>query len=134
MEKTRQIELSPDETHRAQAIYGLIQRGVAEGKLLSRTVRDIAENLHTFTTYSFNEQIIACGALSLNETIGTIRSIYVKPAFRNQRLAATLTSRLIEQAREAGMKEVTLNTDTPGVFHSNGFDAADRPRGMTLIL
>lgn len=128
------FELTEEEVHKAQSIYGLVQRGVAEGKLKPRSFRDIAENIHTFTTYSHEDKIIACGALELNETTGYIRSIYVDRQFRGQRIAATLTNRLIRQAEDAGMKEVTLNTHNSAIFHSNGFERDDTPKGMTLVL
>lgn len=119
---------------RAQSIHGLIEQGVGEGRLIPRTLEDITDNLDTFLTYSLNGSMVACGALDIKEGIGVIRSIYVAPEQRGQGVAAALTNQLIARAKNEGLKQVTLNTVSPGIFKSRGFERNGTPKGMVLVL
>ena len=72
-------------------------------------------------------EAIACIALRpIDERIGEVKRLYVKPTHRRQGLSKILVERIIDDARSLGYKRLvldTLNTMTPAMnlYKSLGF-------------
>lgn len=82
--------------------------------------------LHFFVIYE-GENIAGCGALRvLDSTIGELKRMYVRPAFRRRGISRLLINHLESTARELGLKIVRLETgpmqhEAIGLYKSSGY-------------
>lgn len=74
--------------------------------------------------------LVGCAALERYGRSGLLRSVAVADAWRGQGVAGTLTTRLLDEARAAGLTDITLLTTTAAdYFTRHGF--AEIPREAT---
>ena len=76
----------------------------------------MAEHLATALVVRGPEGVVACGALELYGESALLRSLAVAPARRGEGLGQRLVHALLSQARERGVRRVTLLTETAGAF------------------
>ena len=101
----------------------------------------------TFLVGSVGGIDIACGGLKLRaEGIGEVKRMYVDPAHRGRGYSRTLLRALVQHARDAGLREVWLETGTrqgPAIalYESEGFTPiapfgywADHPETLCYAL
>jgi N-acetylglutamate synthase-like GNAT family acetyltransferase len=76
---------------------------------------------------SRGEEIVGCVALEIYEDQALLRSLVVAPDERGRRLGERLTSGVLRLAREVGIRDVYLLTETAATFFPRfGFAAEDR--------
>ncbi|MBC7106042.1 MAG: N-acetyltransferase, partial [Firmicutes bacterium] len=94
-------------------------------KYLYETIRDFVVAEHTAA--GGRRRIVACGSLSvLWKDIAEVRSLAVHPEFRRRGLGARILCRLIEDARELGIKRVYAFAKEVGFFTKFGFTPMPR--------
>jgi amino-acid N-acetyltransferase len=102
------------------------------GLMLPRGPKYAYENIRDFVVAEYTSpdgkrQIVACGSLSvLWKDIAEIRSLAVHPQFRRKGLGAQILRRLIEDARELGIKRLFAFAKEVGFFTRFGFTPKPR--------
>ena len=73
------------------------------------------------------KEIVGCAAMELYEQSALLRSVAVKPAFRKQGIASSLTSTALDLAKKNQVRDVYLLTQTASKFFSKrGFVQVSR--------
>jgi len=85
------------------------------------------EHLPNFVTAWRGSVLVGCAGLENYGTVGLLRSVAVKPAERGIGLGQTLTQRMLTQAKEKGLDQVLLLTETAQEFFPRfGFQVINR--------
>lgn len=83
---------------------------------------DLPETLNDFWVMIEAEELIGVVGLETYGNYGLLRSLVVRPDYRNQNIAGKLLSQLESLAAEERLKAVFLLTETaPGYFSSKGY-------------
>ncbi len=91
------------------------------------TTAGVAGSLGGFLVAEDGGQIIAMAGLEVYGTGALLRSVAVRSDHRNRGIAKTLVTRLVDHARDAGVREVyLLTTAAKAYFERLGFDAVSR--------
>jgi amino-acid N-acetyltransferase len=91
--------------------------------------RDIYENSILLFIASIASKDIGVGGLELYENICLLRSLVIRDAFRGKGYGKELTNKLIDRAKDKGVKEVYLLTTTAAdFFRKIEFKKIDRDR------
>ena len=69
---------------------------------------------------------VGCGGVEILDGYGEVKRLYAKPAARGRGIAKALLSRIEEQARNAGVRSLRLETGTKqyaaiGLYDATGF-------------
>ena len=118
----------------AAAIHRLIADHAAEGRLLPRTVADIAAHIDQFAVATVADDeyascrvksagpILACAAIApLSSSVAEVRSLVVDSSARALGLGRRLLDELTTGARLSGFDTVCAFTHSPGYFVQRGF-------------
>ena len=90
-------------------------------------VSDLPADLSGFTLAFDGDELIGTAGMELLGRIGLLRSVAVAETYRSRQLGRQLFSAAIDHAREHGVKEVFLITNTAAdYFEKNGFQRMDR--------
>jgi amino-acid N-acetyltransferase len=85
------------------------------------------KNSLLLTYYNADDTLVGSGGLEFYEGKALLRSLAVSPELRGQQLGKQIVQDLLQQAREAGMKEVYLLTQTAFFFFQKlGFTEVKR--------
>ncbi len=98
-------------------------------------VEDLKEELNLFFIAQVNDEIT--GSIGLEEygTDGLLRSMAVKPGYRNSGIAAKLVNQLLDYSREKGIQQLYLITTTAEqYFLKKGFMVTERSNVPAAIL
>jgi len=109
--------------HRLLKIYG------DQGELISRPLTKLFDHLRDFSVFIDDEtgKIIGCCALQFCwEDLAEIRSLAVYPDHTGKGVGTSLTTSLIEEARNYQIKELFTLTYRPGFFKQFGFNEIER--------
>ena len=83
--------------------------------------------MNSFIGIINDDKLIAIGALQLDGPIALLRSIAVDPEYRSAGLAADMTRHLLRTAKQEGVKDLYLLTETAEQYFSRfGFHAVGR--------
>ena len=103
-------------------LYDLIQMGVKEGGLLSRSKDEIKRLIDNFFVYKINGRIVGCAGIdTYTLKIAELRSLYVAKESRRKGIASKLIKRCLQEAKLKGIREVITLSDKEEVFRSCGF-------------
>jgi amino-acid N-acetyltransferase len=106
-------------------MYGIINHYAEQQRMLPKTQLQLYENLRDYsivTDASMPGRVLACGALHLYwENLAEIRALAVDPEMAGMRLGTVLVERLLEEAREWGIRRVFCFTYEPEFFGRFGF-------------
>jgi amino-acid N-acetyltransferase len=110
-----QIQIVPvDPTYR-DAIISLLQSE-------RLPVSDLPPDLRHFLMATDNGMVVGGIGLEIYERNGLLRSLVVKPEYRNKRIAEDLISQLEKLARDQGLHAIYLLTETaPDYFSKKGY-------------
>ena len=87
------------------------------------TVAGVGQQMDRFLVVEDGGQIVACAGLETYGSLALLRSVAVRPHYRNRGVAALLVTRLVEQARQDRLDTVYLLTTTAeAYFRRFGFD------------
>lgn len=87
----------------------------------------IADQLGGFLVVEEAGELVAAAGLEVHGSSTLLRSVAVRPDYRNRGLAGVLVRRLLDRARDAGARQIYLLTTTAeGYFSRFGFVPVDR--------
>lgn len=117
---TRQIDISRANFKNREAIISLLQSA-------GLPVEDIPTDLQHFFTATENGLVIGVIGLETYERNGLLRSLVVKPEYRNMKIAAALVSEIEKLAKTLGLLDIYLLTETAqDYFLAKGFETIAR--------
>lgn len=83
---------------------------------------DLPEILKNFSVMTENEELIGVVGLETYGNYGLLRSLVIRPDYRNQNIAGKLVKEVEKLAAAEGLKAVFLLTETaPDYFSSKGY-------------
>jgi amino-acid N-acetyltransferase len=122
MTRQARITLRTAEQGNAKKIHALITANLEEGRLLPRTMQDIALHADRFVLAVRGRSIVGCAELApLSAQVAEVRSLAVDAGARQHGVGAMLVDELRARARRAGFERFTAFTHTPGYFSRMGF-------------
>lgn len=90
--------------------------------MVDRSLLTLYEDIDEFSVVESGGRLLACGALHIRRgDTGEIRAVAVRPDQRGRGVGSTLVRRLVEAAREAGLRHVFLLTFEIEFFARFGF-------------
>lgn len=103
-------------------IHDLLDTYANMGNVLPRPFNELYRHLRDFFVIELEDSIVACGALEIfTEDLGEIRSLVVAEEHKQQGLGRRLVARIIDEARQIGLRRVMALTYVPNFFHAMGF-------------
>lgn len=115
-----QIHISPVNAENREAIISLLRSE-------NLPVADLATELPNFFAATDNGAVIGVVGLETYERNGLLRSLAVKPEYRNMKIAAALVAEVEKVSRHCGLDAIYLLTETAkDYFLRKGFMPVDR--------
>lgn len=103
-------------------IHDLLDTYANMGNVLPRPFSELYRHLRDFFVIELEGKIVACGALEIfTENLGEVRSLVVAEDHKNQGLGRRLVARIVDEARQIGLRRVMALTYVPQFFHNMGF-------------
>ncbi len=121
---TRPIRISLRQATAAEApkIHALIAANLVEGRLLPRTLQEIAVHADRFVVAMRGRKIVGCAELApLSPQVSEVRSLAVDSSVRNAGVGTKLVDELRARARRDGFDKLCAFTHAPGYFMPMGF-------------
>src|SRR5215471_20994856 len=110
-----------DETH-AAALHALITANLEEGRLLPRTLSEIAVHADRFTIVLRGRKMVGCAELApLSAQVAEVRSLAVDAKERGNGVGTMLVDDLRQRAHDEGFDKLSAFTHAPGYFSQMGF-------------
>jgi amino-acid N-acetyltransferase len=105
-----------------RGIRGLVDANTADRRLLAKPTVTLYEDVQEFFVAVDGDEVVGCGALHvLWEDLAEVRTLAVAPAVQGRGIGAALLTRLIENARELGVRRLFCLTFEVGFFARHGF-------------
>ncbi len=93
-----------------------------EGRLLPRTLEEIAVHAHRFSIATRGRKIVGCAELApLSPQVAEVRSLAVDAAERGNGVGTMLVDDLRQRAHDEGFDKIAAFTHAPGYFSQMGF-------------
>ena len=106
----------------AAALHALITANLDEGRLLPRTLEEIAAHAGRFTIAMRGRKLVGCAELApLSPHVAEVRSLAVDAKERGRGAGALLVGELRRWALNDGFDKLCAFTHTPGYFSQMGF-------------
>jgi amino-acid N-acetyltransferase len=106
----------------AAAIHRLIVNHAAEGRLLPRSLNEIATHIDRFVVASEGHRVIGCADLApLSSSTAEIRSLVVDSTARATGIGRRLLEALTARATAVGFHTLSAFTHSPAYFVQAGF-------------
>ena len=117
------ILVRPARTADVPAIKALVDIYAGSGrKLLAKELVTLYEDVQEFRVAARDDQVLGCGALHvLWADLGEIRTLAVRPEFRNRGVGAQLLDTLVDTARQLGLERLFALTFHVDFFARAGF-------------
>jgi amino-acid N-acetyltransferase len=122
MTRQAKITLRSADASNAKRIHALITANQQEGRLLPRTLDEIALHAHRFVVAVRGRSIVGCAELApLSPHVAEVRSLAVDAQARDLGVGGMLVDELRARARREGYERFAAFTHTPGYFSRMGF-------------
>ena len=106
----------------APVIYDLISSHREEGRLLPRSLQEIAIHAHRFVVAAIDDVVVGCVDLApLSRTVAEVRSLVVSAEARSSGVGRQLLDAVVEGAGRAGFERLCAFTHAPSYFVQLGF-------------
>jgi amino-acid N-acetyltransferase len=116
------ITLRDADASQARRLHALIAANQAEGRLLPRTLDELAQHADRFVVAVRGRKIVACAELApLSAQVAEVRSLAVDAGSRGLGIGGMLVDALRQRARRDGYDKLTAFTHRPGYFSRMGF-------------
>jgi amino-acid N-acetyltransferase len=103
-------------------IHELLDEYARMGNLLPRPYSELYRHLRDFFVVEIEGKIVACGALEIfTENLGEVRSLVVGKDYAGHGLGKHLVQRIVDEARQIGLRRIMALTYVPEFFHKLGF-------------
>jgi amino-acid N-acetyltransferase len=116
------VVVRPARTSDVRAIRRLVDLYVDDRRLLSKATVTLYEDVPDFTVATVDGAVVGCGALHvLWEDLAEVRSVAVDPAAQGHGVGSALVERVIDVARELGVRRLFVLTFETAFFERFGF-------------
>lgn len=106
----------------APALHALIAAHLEEGRLLPRTLGELADHAHRFVVAMTGDRIVGCAELApLSKAVAEVRSLVVSSQARQTGLGYRMVDELGRRARRDGFERLTAFAHDPRFFVRLGF-------------
>jgi len=103
-------------------IHDLLDAYARMGNVLPRPFNELYRHLRDFFVVEVSGNIAACGALEIfTEDLGEVRSLVVGEQYVGHGLGKHLVQRIVDEARQIGLRRVMALTYVPEFFHGLDF-------------
>jgi amino-acid N-acetyltransferase len=103
-------------------IHHLLDTYANMGNVLPRPFSELYRHLRDFFVIELDGRLVACGALEIfTENLGEVRSLVVAEEYKKHGLGRRLVARIVDEARQIGLRRVMALTYVPRFFHNMGF-------------
>ncbi|MFV1996994.1 MAG: N-acetyltransferase [Acidiferrobacterales bacterium] len=103
-------------------IHDLLDAYAHMGNVLPRPFNELYRHLRDFFVVEINGHIAACGALEIfTEDLGEVRSLVVDENYTGHGLGNHLVQRIMDAARQIGLRRLMALTYVPEFFHTMEF-------------
>ncbi|HUK20641.1 MAG TPA: GNAT family N-acetyltransferase [Gemmatimonadales bacterium] len=100
---------------------------VATGDLLPRSNYDLCRHIKEYVVAEHDGAIVGCASLKVySGELAELGALAVRASQQGRGIGRMLTLALIEEAREAGIRELLALTRKPAFFLKLGFEPSDR--------
>jgi len=107
-------------------IRALVDANTSERRLLEKATVTLYEDVQEFFVAVDGDEVVGCGALHvLWEDLAEVRTLAVAPHLQGRGLGAALLTRLVENARELGVRRLFCLTFEVDFFARHGFTELD---------
>ena len=114
--------IRPARTSDVKAIRKLVDMYAESGKVLEKETVTLYESVQEFTVAELDGEVIGCGALHvLWEDLAEVRTVAVLEKFHKQGIGHQILERIIDRAREIGVKRIFCLTFQTHFFGRHGF-------------
>jgi amino-acid N-acetyltransferase len=105
------------------AVRALVDTYTGDRRLLSKATVVLYEDVQEFHVVEDDGRVIACGALHVMwEDLAEVRTLAVAPSHHGRGVGSALLTRLLEAARELGVRRVVCLTFETEFFARHGFE------------
>ncbi len=109
-------------TRDVPGIRALVDANTSERRLLEKATVTLYEDVQEFFVAVDGDEVVGCGALHvLWEDLGEVRTLAVAPHQQGRGLGAALLTRLVENARDLGVRRLFCLTFEVEFFARHGF-------------
>lgn len=109
-----------------RAIHRLVDEHVRRGILLGKERVTLYEDVQDFWVAELDGEVVGCGAVHVMwEDLAEVRTVAVDAATRGKGVGHLLLERLVETARELGVRRVFVLTFEVEFFTRHGFKPID---------
>jgi amino-acid N-acetyltransferase len=109
-------------TRDVPGIRALVDANTADRRLLEKATVTLYEDLQEFFVAVDGERVVGCGALHvLWEDLAEVRTLAVDRSVQGRGIGAALLSRLVENARDLGVRRLFCLTFEVDFFRRHGF-------------
>ena len=100
----------------------LVRPEVEKGVILFRDENEMANTIRSYTVVKDGEEIIGFAALHIySPSLAEVRSLIVKEGYQGRHIGSRLVSKLEEEAKALGLKQMLTLTYKKEFFEKNGF-------------
>lgn len=105
-----------------KAMQELVRSEVEKGVILFRDENEMANTIRSYTVAKEDGKIIGFGALHIySPVLAEVRSLIVKDGYQGKQIGSKLVSKLEEEGRALGLKQMLTLTYKKEFFEKNGF-------------
>lgn len=116
------VAIRPAQPADAPALHALIAAHLEEGKLLPRTLDELAVHAPRFVVAESGGQIVGCAELApLSPTVAEVRSLVVNRDARRHGVGVQMVEDLAARARRDGFDRLCAFAHDPAFFVRRGF-------------
>jgi amino-acid N-acetyltransferase len=120
--RSRPLAIARAEQKHAPALHALITANLEEGRLLPRTLDEIAVHASRFSIVLRGRKVVGCAELApLSAHVAEVRSLAVDAKERSNGVGTMLVDDLRQRAHDLGFDKLTAFTHAPGYFSQMGF-------------
>jgi amino-acid N-acetyltransferase len=120
--RRRTLTIARAEQKHAPALHALITANLEEGRLLPRTLDEIAVHANRFSIVMRGRNIVGCAELApLSAHVAEVRSLAVDTKERGNGVGRILVDDLRQRAHDQGFDKLSAFTHAPGYFSQMGF-------------
>ncbi|GAX88041.1 amino-acid N-acetyltransferase [Lebetimonas natsushimae] len=122
MNNGKDIKLIKPNLKNIQDIQEIVDEYVDEGIILKRDDDEVAANIRSYIIAYDNNKPVGVGALHIfSPFLGEIRSLAVKREYQGKGIGREIVNKLIDEAKNLGLKEVLTLTYQKEFFEKLGF-------------
>ena len=103
-------------------IFELVNDFAKQGLMLPKSQIDLYESIRDFFVVEIDNKVVACGALKVFlDDLAEIRSLATNKDFQKMGLGKMITQKLLDDAKELGIKKVFTLSYQVDFFKKQGF-------------